>query len=136
MPGRFDKTDGAVAQLGERLNGIQEASGSIPLSSTKTRGFATRRSPSSVFVASRKNRRTSKWASCLPARLSEERRELRFDLRRRLAMRAGGLELLVVAEGLCGLELLLALAADELVAGHGYHEDAHGDAPIQVRPCK
>ena len=26
---------GAVAQLGERLNGIQEVSGSIPLSSTK-----------------------------------------------------------------------------------------------------
>ena len=28
-------TDGVVAQLGERLNGIQEVSGSIPLSSTK-----------------------------------------------------------------------------------------------------
>ncbi len=27
--------DGALAQLGERLNGIQEVSGSIPLSSTK-----------------------------------------------------------------------------------------------------
>ena len=26
---------GAIAQLGERLNGIQEVSGSIPLSSTK-----------------------------------------------------------------------------------------------------
>jgi hypothetical protein len=28
-------TQGAIAQLGERLNGIQEVSGSIPLSSTK-----------------------------------------------------------------------------------------------------
>ncbi len=27
--------NGAIAQLGERLNGIQEVSGSIPLSSTK-----------------------------------------------------------------------------------------------------
>ena len=27
-------TDGAIAQLGERLNGIQEVSGSIPLGST------------------------------------------------------------------------------------------------------
>ncbi len=31
---------GAVAQLGERLNGIQEVSGSIPLSST-TRALVT-----------------------------------------------------------------------------------------------
>ncbi len=29
------KLNGAVAQLGERLNGIQEADGSIPFSSTK-----------------------------------------------------------------------------------------------------
>ena len=28
------RLDGAIAQLGERLNGIQEVSGSIPLSST------------------------------------------------------------------------------------------------------
>ena len=28
------KISGAIAQLGERLNGIQEVSGSIPLSST------------------------------------------------------------------------------------------------------
>ncbi len=28
-------TDGAIAQLGERLHGMQEVSGSIPLSSTK-----------------------------------------------------------------------------------------------------
>ena len=28
-------SQGAIAQLGERLNGIQEVSGSIPLSSTK-----------------------------------------------------------------------------------------------------
>ncbi len=31
----FLKLHGAIAQLGERLNGIQEVSGSIPLSSTK-----------------------------------------------------------------------------------------------------
>ena len=30
----FFRSDGAVAQLGERLNGIQEVRGSIPLSST------------------------------------------------------------------------------------------------------
>ncbi len=30
----FDCSSGAVAQLGERLNGIQEADGSIPFSST------------------------------------------------------------------------------------------------------
>ena len=29
------KCDGAIAQLGERYNGIVEVSGSIPLSSTK-----------------------------------------------------------------------------------------------------
>ncbi len=29
------KFDGGIAQLGERLNGIQEVSGSIPLISTK-----------------------------------------------------------------------------------------------------
>tara|TARA_B100000925_G_scaffold74026_1_gene51977 strand:- start:26 stop:178 length:153 start_codon:yes stop_codon:yes gene_type:complete len=31
---------GAVAQLGERLNGIQEVSGSIPLSSTDLKAFS------------------------------------------------------------------------------------------------
>ncbi|VTZ62845.1 hypothetical protein EMEDMD4_440159 [Sinorhizobium medicae] len=30
--------DGAIAQLGERLHGMQEVSGSIPLSSTKISG--------------------------------------------------------------------------------------------------
>ena len=30
-----DHPDGAIAQLGERLHGMQEVSGSIPLSSTK-----------------------------------------------------------------------------------------------------
>ena len=29
------ETDGAIAQLGERFNGIEEVSGSIPLGSTK-----------------------------------------------------------------------------------------------------
>jgi hypothetical protein len=33
---------GGIAQLGERLNGIQEASGSIPLISTKTQRRKTR----------------------------------------------------------------------------------------------
>ena len=31
----ISRSIGAIAQLGERLNGIQEVSGSIPLSSTK-----------------------------------------------------------------------------------------------------
>ena len=30
-------TDGAVAQLGERVNGIHEVSGSIPLGSTNSK---------------------------------------------------------------------------------------------------
>ena len=33
--GPVAKTNGAIAQLGERYNGIVEVSGSIPLSSTK-----------------------------------------------------------------------------------------------------
>src|SRR5215475_2330578 len=36
---------GAVAQLGERLNGIQEVGGSTPLSSTSRRGRAPAGSP-------------------------------------------------------------------------------------------
>ena len=32
-------TDGGIAQLGERLNGIQEVSGSIPLISTINVGY-------------------------------------------------------------------------------------------------
>ena len=32
-------TGGAVAQLGERLNGIQEVEGSIPFGSTQIMGF-------------------------------------------------------------------------------------------------
>ena len=32
-------TDGGIAQLGERLNGIQEVSGSIPLISTIDVGY-------------------------------------------------------------------------------------------------
>ena len=43
------KSRGGIAQLGERLNGIQEVSGSIPLISTKTN-------------------RTSFWMSCLFSR--------------------------------------------------------------------
>src|SRR4051794_29735897 len=34
-PDNPDHFDGAIAQLGERLHGMQEVSGSIPLSSTK-----------------------------------------------------------------------------------------------------
>ncbi len=33
-------SDGAIAQLGERLHGMQEVSGSIPLSSTKIETLA------------------------------------------------------------------------------------------------
>jgi hypothetical protein len=41
---------GAVAQLGERLNGIQEADGSIPFSSTRIyRGLARAADPLSFF---------------------------------------------------------------------------------------
>ena len=36
--------NGAVAQLGERLNGIQEADGSIPFSSTNMKFILTQRS--------------------------------------------------------------------------------------------
>ena len=32
---KFNKHNGAVAQMGERLNGIQEVVGSIPIGSTK-----------------------------------------------------------------------------------------------------
>jgi hypothetical protein len=41
---------GAVAQLGERLNGIQEVVGSIPISSTlKIKGLAGEADPFFVF---------------------------------------------------------------------------------------
>ena len=40
---------GAIAQLGERLNGIQEVTGSIPVSSTPK----ARRSPAGLFVFQR-----------------------------------------------------------------------------------
>ena len=40
---------GAIAQLGERLNGIQEVTGSIPLSSTKLRNSAFDLSRASSF---------------------------------------------------------------------------------------
>ncbi len=33
-PSTWTIEDGAIAQLGERLNGIQEVTGSIPVSST------------------------------------------------------------------------------------------------------
>lgn len=35
--GAVDETRGAIAQLGERLNGIQEVVGSIPIGSTSFR---------------------------------------------------------------------------------------------------
>lgn len=35
--------NGVVAQLGERLNGIQEVAGSIPVSSTKNKGLTDKR---------------------------------------------------------------------------------------------
>ena len=40
---------GAVAQLGERLNGIEEADGSTPFSSTKALGFCSVRVESTVL---------------------------------------------------------------------------------------
>jgi hypothetical protein len=35
LPQDGRREDGAIAQLGERLNGIQEVTGSIPVSSTR-----------------------------------------------------------------------------------------------------
>ena len=53
---------GAVAQLGERLNGIQEVRGSNPLSSTTGNQGGTAESPSSlmtkgIFVINQSDRR-------------------------------------------------------------------------------
>jgi hypothetical protein len=45
VPGFVRKPLGAVAQLGERLNGIQEADGSIPFSSTTFFAFRNPRLP-------------------------------------------------------------------------------------------
>ena len=44
-PGEFGTSRhcGAIAQLGERLHGMQEVSGSIPLSSTKFKTLAEKR---------------------------------------------------------------------------------------------
>ncbi len=44
------KNCGAIAQLGERLHGMQEVSGSIPLSSTKILTLAEKRGFFYVFV--------------------------------------------------------------------------------------
>ena len=38
-PGMVTRFCGGIAQLGERLNGIQEVSGSIPLTSTNLTGL-------------------------------------------------------------------------------------------------
>ena len=47
------RTRGAVAQLGERLNGIQEVDGSIPFGSTKleSTSYERRRDPALVFCS-------------------------------------------------------------------------------------
>ncbi len=37
-PAVVERRDGGIAQLGERLHGMQEVSGSIPLTSTKIGG--------------------------------------------------------------------------------------------------
>ena len=42
--------DGAIAQLGERLHGMQEVSGSIPLSSTTLPTRVDMRGPQAVAV--------------------------------------------------------------------------------------
>ena len=41
---------GGVAQLGERLNGIQEASGSIPLISTNDSGYEFMKTHTFLFI--------------------------------------------------------------------------------------
>ena len=45
-------TYGAIAQLGERLHGMQEVSGSIPLSSTKIQTLVERRGFFYAYVTS------------------------------------------------------------------------------------
>jgi hypothetical protein len=47
-------TDGPVAQLGARLNGIQEVTGSIPVRSTNLRSLTTRRLPAVAPKARRR----------------------------------------------------------------------------------
>ena len=44
------ETDGAIAQLGERLNGIQEVRGSIPLGSTNSTHVEIVRENPCIFV--------------------------------------------------------------------------------------
>ena len=46
---------GAVAQLGERLNGIQEVDGSIPFGSTKTNQQLRATDRSSILLQPHKN---------------------------------------------------------------------------------
>ena len=48
--GPLAKTNGAIAQLGERYNGIVEVSGSIPLSSTKFFNDVTQKSFSLTLI--------------------------------------------------------------------------------------
>jgi hypothetical protein len=48
-PNGADTGNGALAQLGERLHGMQEVSGSIPLGSTS---FSDKRCPMDVFPKS------------------------------------------------------------------------------------
>ena len=68
-PGIFRKSEyGGIAQLGERLNGIQEVSGSIPLISTKKWGFAT----AQVLISAPSKhcyeyKRVYKWIFCISA---------------------------------------------------------------------
>lgn len=64
-PFPLDSSRGAVAQLGERLNGIQEVRGSIPLGSTKS-PFAARQAPAAArggahLFASASARDVSSW---------------------------------------------------------------------------
>ena len=58
---------GAIAQLGERYNGIVEVSGSIPLGSTKTKKGSAVKSAELFFYCG------SEWVVCRPSFLGEGR---------------------------------------------------------------
>src|SRR5258706_6134517 len=51
VPSRSSRHRGAVAQLGERLNGIQEVDGSIPFGSTRSNHFRKNKLASALSAA-------------------------------------------------------------------------------------
>lgn len=63
-------TDGVVAQLGERLNGIEEVRGSIPLSSTNNKKMLSL-NDGAFFLFNREENLTPTWfgLACVIARM-------------------------------------------------------------------